>query len=97
MPVVAEFETISIAYEVALSNFTIPATPSSSVILSQCDDCERIAIRVTPETVYTVNEAAVTLNQFRKIVFEIRDRERETMVVLHHLESDTVRSVSVTL
>lgn len=97
LPAAAEFETISAAYEVSLSNFRVPATPNSGVILSKCDDCERIAIRVTPGTEYTINDEAVTLKQFRKTIFKIRDRADETIIVLHHLESDTVLSVSVTI
>lgn len=93
----AEFETISRAYEIALNNFRVPATPNSSVILKQCDDCDAVAIRVTPKTEYTINGEAVTLRQFRKVIFRIRDREDETIIVLHHLESDTVLSVSVTI
>lgn len=93
----AEFETISRAYEIALSNFRVPATASSGVILKECDDCESVAIRVTPKTEYTINGEAVTLRQFRKIIFGVRDREDETIIVLHHLASDTVLSVSVTI
>jgi hypothetical protein len=93
----AEFKTISRAYEIALSNFRVPATPNSGVIIKQCDDCEAVAIRVTPKTEYTINGESVTLKQFRKIIFRIRDREDETIVVLHHLASDTVLSVSVTI
>ena len=97
LPAAAEFETVSAAYEVSLSNFRVPATPNSGVILQKCDDCERVAIRVTPKTEYTINDEAVTLKQFRKTIFKIRDREDETIIVLHHLASDTVLSVSVTI
>jgi len=97
LPAVAEFKTISAAYEVSLSNFRVPAAPGSVVILQKCDDCDQIAIRATPETEYTINNEAVTLKQFRKSVFQIRDREDETIIVLHHLESNTVLSVSVTI
>ena len=97
LPAAADFETISAAYEISLSNFRVPATPNSGVILQKCDDCDRIAIRVTPGTEYSINGEAVTLKQFRKTIFKIRDREDETIIVLHHLESDTVLSVSVTI
>lgn len=97
LPVAAAFETISLAYEISLSNFRVPVTPSSAVSLQKCDDCEQISIRVTPGTTYAINDEVVTLEQFRKTVFDIRDRENETIIVLHHLESDTVLSVSVTI
>ena len=93
----AEFETISRAYEISLSNFRVPATLNSAVIFKKCDDCELVTIRVTPKTKYVINGAAVTLRQFRETIFQIRNREDETIVVLHHLASDTVLTVSVTI
>lgn len=97
LPAAGEFKTISAAYEVSLSNFRVPAAPNSVAILQKCDDCDQIAIRVTPGTEYTINDDVVTLKQFRKTVFQIRNREDETIIVLHHLASDTVLSVSVTI
>ena len=97
LPAAAEFETISAAYEISLSNFSVPATPSAGVLLKKCDDCDQFTVRVTPETEYIINDAAVTLEQFREAIFEILDRDVETIVVLHHLETDTVLSVSVTI
>ncbi len=93
----AEFRTISRAYEIALSDFRVPATPSSAVIFRECADCEMRTIRVTPQTRYELNTRAVTLKEFRAAVFQIRDRVAETIIVLHHLESDTVVSVSVSI
>ena len=97
LPAAAQFKTISAAYEISLSNFTVPATPSAGVTFSRCDDCERFAIRVTPDTEYTINDQPVTLTQFRKAIFQITDRAAETIIVLHHLESDTVLSVSASI
>lgn len=93
----AEFTTVSRAYEIALSDFRVPATPSSGVIFKECADCEAKTVRVTPKTRYEVNGRPVTLKEFRKSVFQIRNRADETIIVLHHLETDTVVSVSVAL
>jgi len=97
LPAVAEFTTISRAYEVALSDMRVPATPSSGIIFKQCTDCDMMSVRVTPDTQYIVNGKSITLKAFRKAVFQIRDRAAETIIVLHHLESDTIVSVSVTI
>lgn len=94
-PVAAEFTTISRAYEISLSDFRVPATPSSGVIFKECADCDMITVRVTPHTQYIVNGRSVELKEFRKNIFQIRDREAETIIVLHHLETNTVVSVSV--
>lgn len=91
----ADFKTVSRAYEIALSEFRVPATPSSGVIFRQCPDCEAKSLRVTPATRYEVNGRPVTLKEFRESVFQVRDRAGETIIVLHHLETDTVVSVSV--
>jgi hypothetical protein len=95
LPVAADFVIVSEAYEIALSNFRVPATPSSGVQFKKCDECDYQTVRVTPNTRYVVNGQAVTLKEFRKRVFDVRDRAAETIIVLHHLESDTIESVSV--
>jgi hypothetical protein len=97
LPAVAEFTTISKAYEVALSDIRVPATPSSGIIFKACTDCDMTSVRVTPNTQYIVNGKSIELKAFRKAVFQIRDRAAETIIILHHLESDTVVSVSVTI
>jgi hypothetical protein len=93
----AEFTTIARAYEIALSNFRVPATPSAAAIFRQCDECDARAVRVTPSTLYVVNGQPVTLKEFRKSVFGIRRRVETTVIVKHHLETDTIVSVTVTI
>jgi hypothetical protein len=97
LPVAAEFVTVSKAYEIALSDFRVPATPSSGVQFKECAECDTVIIRVTPGTQYRVNSRSVTLKEFRKNVFQVRNRAEKMVIVLHHLESDTVESVSVNL
>ena len=96
LPAAADFNTISKAYEVALSDFRVPATPSSGVQFKECAECDAQIIRVTPHTQYRINGKSVELKEFRKSVFQIRDRATTMVIVLHHLESDTVEAVSVT-
>ena len=93
----ADFTTVSRAYEVTLSDFTVPATPSSGVIFRECVDCEAMTVRVTPRTRYFINGKTVTLKEFRRQIFQVRDRANELVIVKHHVESDTVESVSVSL
>jgi hypothetical protein len=97
LPAVAEFTTISRAYEIALSDFRVPATPSSGAMFKECAECDMMSVRVTPKTQYVVNGKSITLKAFRKAVFQIHDRAAETIIVLHHLESDTIVSISVTI
>jgi hypothetical protein len=96
LPAAAEFTTVAEAYELALSDFRVPATPSSGVIFKKCGDCDMMTLRVTPNTDYRVNGKSYPLKEFRKRVFDIRDRANTPVIVLHHLEADIVLSVSVT-
>jgi len=95
LPVAAEFQTISKAYEIALSDFRVPATPNSGVTFKECAECDMMTLRVTANTQYILNGRSVTLKDFRKSVFQVRHRQTTAVTVLHHLESDTVVSVSV--
>ena len=97
LPVAAEFQTVSLAYEIALSDFRVPATPSSGVQFKECEECEYRILRVTPNTRSVVNSQRVELQDFRRLVFGVRDRAAATVIVLHHLESDTVESISINI
>jgi hypothetical protein len=97
LPAAADFVIVSEAYEIALSDFRVPATPSSGAQFKQCEECDYQTVRVTPGTQYVVNGKAVTLKEFRKRVFDIRDRTAATVIVLHHLESDVIESVSIVI
>ena len=93
----AEFTTISRAYEIPLSDLRVPSTLNGGVSFRQCAECEAQTVRVTPATQYLINGQPVTLKEFRKSIFRIHRRADKTVTVLHHLESNTVATVSVTL
>ena len=93
----AEFVTIELAYEVALSDLNTPVTKSGSLVFKECEDCDTRVIRMTRNTQFIVNGRAVELKEFRKQVFQVHDRKHVPVTVKHHLESDTVVSVSVYL
>ena len=94
---VADFETIERAYEVSLSDLTVPVAATGTLLFKECSDCETRAIRMSDDTRFTVNGKQVELRIFRKAVFGVRDR-RAIMVIVHHrLESDTITSLNVTL
>ena len=97
LPAVAEFTTISRAYEMALSDVRVPATPNSGIIFKKCAECDMVTVRVTPNTQYIVNGRSLPLKDFRKAVFQVTHRDTTPVTVLHHLESDTIVSVSVAI
>ena len=90
-------QVISQAYEVALSNFQAPATENGGVAFQECDDCDRMSVRVTAATRYTINGKTVRLEDFKKAVSQVRDRDEVALTVLHHLESDTIEMIDVSL
>ncbi len=93
----AEFTTVSLAHEVALSDLRVPTTPNASVSFKTCAECEIQTVRATPMTQYIINGRAVPLKEFREAVFQVRDRSNNIVTVLQHLETNTVVSVSVTI
>lgn len=90
----AHGQIVSMAYEIALSEFQAPTTANSSVAFRECRDCERKRVRVTPTTRYAVNGEQVRLEDFRKAVQQADDDDT-SVTVLHHLESNTVEALDV--
>lgn len=90
-------QVVSQAYEVALGDFRAPATPNGSAAFKECDSCERMLVRVTAATRYAINGRTVQLDDFRDAIKQARHRENAPVTVLHHLESDTIQSIAVSL
>lgn len=93
----AEFRTVERAYEVRLSDFQAPASENGMLRMKKCRDCDPTSIRVSSATRYELNGRVLELPEFRRALQGVRDRDGEGLTVLHHLASDTVTSVSVTL
>ena len=97
LPAAAEFTTITRAYEAPLSDFRAPTSQNGIVTFKECSACQLLTIRVTTNTRYVLNNKSVSLTDFRAWLSTVRDRDRETVTVEHHLESDLVTTVSLTL
>ena len=96
-PATADFVTSARAYELALSDVTVPPSQNSKLMFKECDDCDYMSIRLTPETQFKINGRSVRFDKFRETIRGVRKPDKTPAIVLHHLESDTVKSVSVTL
>lgn len=88
---------ISQAYEMSLDQFRAPASTNGGITIRPCSDCDALTIRVDANTRYVVNQKTVSLPDFRKAIFRVRDRSNTPLLVLHHLESDLVTRISVTI
>jgi len=93
----ADFITTEEGYEVALSDMTVPVTSTGSLVFKECEDCDAKSIRMSRNTRFIVGGRTVELQEFRKRVFQVRDRTSVPVTIMHHLESDTIVSVSVNL
>ena len=94
---VAEFRTITEAYEVDLSNLTLPATVNGKLTFRQCSECDAQTLRVTGKTRYLINDREFTLAEFKRQLRRVRHRKDQNISVSHHLESNTIRAIKVWL
>ena len=97
LPATADFKTVELAYEAALSGIRIPRNETGTISFKECAKCEYKTKRVTASTRYEVNGRAITLEKFRQILGRISDRENHAVTVLHHLKDNRVTAVSVYL
>ncbi len=93
----ADFRTITEVYEVNLIFLRLPGSINGTLSFVECADCDSKTIRVVPATRYILNGRTVSLADFRKAVARITNRSETDVDVFHHLESDTVTRVRVTL
>jgi hypothetical protein len=97
MSIPASGQIVSLAYEVPLSEFRAPATTNGGASFRECSECERHLVRVTAATNYVINGESMQLKAFKEALLHANDRDEKTLTVLHHLESDTIQSISVSL
>ena len=93
----AEFTTVTAAYEVDVSNLTLPANEVGTLKFKQCKDCEWQTILVTGKTVYVLNGNHLPLAEFKEQLELIANPSTETATVLHHLESNVITGIKLKL
>ena len=79
----AESYTVSLAYEVAVKDMTLPSYTAGTISFKDCDACERRTIRVTSDTRYVLNKEDVTLADFRIAVNSIANKDTNIATVIH--------------
>lgn len=93
----ADIRTIAEAYEIALSDVQMPASVNGVLAFKRCATCELEVVNVNDHTEYVLDRKNIELADFRRSLATVRDRSAVTIIVKHHLESDTIVRVSVTL
>ncbi len=94
---VSDFRTITEAYEVDLSDLRLPGSENGTLTFKQCSDCEAQTLRVTSKTRYLINDRDFALAEFKEQLKHVRNRKDQIVSVLHHLESNTIKSIKVWL
>ena len=97
LPAAADFQTVSRAYEVALSDLTVPTSTNGRILFKECDDCTTATARLTPNTDFVINGRSVRFEKFRTMTKEVDEADSVPVTVLHHLESGTVVRLSLTV
>ena len=90
----ADFTTITAAYEVAVSDLRMPRNEGGTLTFKQCSDCELQTLRVSGKTRYVLNDRDVELTEFKERLAGARN---EAATVMHHLESNTITAIIVSL
>ena len=97
LPAAADFTTVQIAYEVALSEVRLPRNEKGTIAFKECADCEYQTKRVSADIRYRVDGRSVSLEDFRQMTDRVVDRDNEAVTILHHLEDNRVTEVSIYL
>ena len=97
MPAIADYETNYEAYELRLSDIRLPQSETGAITFKPCSSCEFQTHRIDSNVRWLLNSAAVSFEEFEAATRIVRDRNTETVTVLHNLGSDRVTSVSIYL
>jgi len=97
LPAAADFTTVQLAYEVALSEVRLPRIENGTIAFKECEDCDYKTKRVSANIRYLVDGRSVSLSKFRQMTDRVVDRDNEAVTILHHLEDNRVTKVSVYL
>ena len=93
----ADFVTVSRAYELEPEHVQIPVSTASNIRFSNCDGCKTESGQLTANTRFMVDGKTVSFEKFCDAMRLAKRSENAGIVLLHHLESNKIKSVSVFL
>jgi len=84
-------------YEVQVQSVRLPSGPSGTITVKECDDCDYETYRVTERTVYAVEGKPMRLDDFRKVVDDLRlgGGHAVNVNVRRDLQTDTIVKVFI--
>ena len=85
----AKLERIEEAFELALTQLSLPAHSTAKVTVKACAGCDTVQLRVTDGTSYFVgfDSVGVTLQELIDAVDAVRDRSKTPVYVMYRPES----------
>lgn len=95
LPAYAKITTLVRAVETSTKLLSVPTTASGRVLLRSCEECELHSPRLGPNTMYEVNEEALSFSEFRQAYYSMKGRDERYVLVSYDVESDIVTSVQV--
>lgn len=96
----ADIVTVVNAVETVTSNISVPTTPNGRLMFRPCDgECDEkfIAVRLTPETMYSVRGTRVDFVEFRRLFFNMRRDGEGFALVSYDTESNSATSIRIGL
>lgn len=85
----------STTFEISIFSVNLPVSANGRVSIRECEDCDYHSIRVTPQTVYQVNDKRLQLEDFRKAIAYLRREGDTTVNVKRDETTNTVASIRV--
>jgi len=96
-PALADIVQVSRAYELEPKLVNVPMSPSSSMLFSNCDGCETTSGQLNAQTRFSVDGKTVDFDELCDAIRLAKKSEGSGIIVLRHLESNAIVSVSVSL
>jgi hypothetical protein len=91
----ATLKPVEQAYELSLSQVTLPASDAGSLIVRPCASCKPAVLRVNSATRYVLRPAVepVTRSEFAAGIAELASRTKAVIFVFYEPQSGQVRRV----
>lgn len=97
MPAVADFTPVTDGYELDLGDIRLPRNDGGTIAFKPCDECDYVTRRLSLEVRWQINGQAVTLSQFRERTGLLGDRDKHSVYISRHIESNQITNVSTTI
>ena len=95
LPVAAEWEPPQKSHEARLSDLRLPQNEAGTIGFKPCRDCSYEVRRVTANTEWIINGQRMSLEDFKRNLRRISDREDTPATVVEQFEDKWVSHVKV--